>query len=72
MHITILVPGYGMLSAIIGPLEVFSNTGVIWNALLGDEPDAAFQVTTASRDGKPVHFEGGITIQPDKSVAQIR
>ena len=27
MHITILVPGYGMLSAIIGPLEVFSNTG---------------------------------------------
>ncbi|HYQ71755.1 MAG TPA: helix-turn-helix domain-containing protein [Gammaproteobacteria bacterium] len=72
MHITILVPGHGLSSAVIGPLEVFSNTGVIWNALLGENVNATFEVTTASLDGKPVQFEGGITIKPDKAIGQIR
>jgi transcriptional regulator GlxA family with amidase domain len=72
MHITILVPGHGLPSAIIGPLEVFSNTGVIWNALFGEDARAAFEVTTASLDGKPVVFDNGITIKPDKSIRQIR
>jgi transcriptional regulator GlxA family with amidase domain len=72
MQVTILIPGYGLPSAVISPLEVFSNTGVIWNTLLGEDVSATFEVTTASLDGKPVHFDGGITIQPDKSVAQIR
>lgn len=72
MHITILIPGYGMPSAVVGPLEVFSNTGVIWNALLGEDVNAMFEVSTASLDGEPVRFEGGITIRPDKSVAQVR
>ncbi len=72
MHITILVPGYGMSSAVIGPFEVFSNTGVVWNALLGEEVAATFKVVTASLDGRPVGYEGGISIQPDKSLAQIR
>ena len=72
MHITILVPGYGMSSAVIGPFEVFSNTGVVWNALLGEEVAATFKVVTASLDGRPVGYEGGISIKPDKSLAQIR
>jgi transcriptional regulator GlxA family with amidase domain len=72
MHITILVPGYGLSSAVIGPLEVFSNTGVIWNMLLGEEERAPFEVITASLDGMPVLFGNGISIKPDKSIAQIR
>lgn len=72
MHITILIPGFGLSSAAIGPLEVFSNTGVIWNALLGEDIRAPFQVITASVDGMPVYFEGGITINPDRSISQIR
>ena len=72
MHVTILVPGLGLPSAVIGPLEVFSNTGVVWNAMLGEPVSAAFEVITASRDGRAVHFEHGITIQPDRSVTQIR
>ncbi len=72
MHITILVPGYGLSSAVIGPYEVFSNSGVIWNALFADEIRASFEVITASVDGNPVDYEGGITIKPDKSISQIR
>jgi transcriptional regulator GlxA family with amidase domain len=72
MHVTILVPGYGLSSAVIGPLEVFSNTGVVWNTLLGEAARAPFEVVTASEDGRPVHLEGGITLQPDRAVARIR
>jgi transcriptional regulator GlxA family with amidase domain len=72
MHVTVLVPGYGLSSAVIGPMEVFSNTGVVWNTMLGEAVNAPFEVITASLDGKPVQFEGGITITPDKSIAQIR
>jgi transcriptional regulator GlxA family with amidase domain len=71
MHVTILVPGHGLSSAVIGPMEVFTNTGVVWNTLLGEAVDAPFEVITASLDGKPVQFEGGIRITPDKSIAQV-
>jgi transcriptional regulator GlxA family with amidase domain len=72
MHVTILVPGFGLSSAVIGPLEVFRSAGVVWNMLSGEKASAVFEVITASGDGKPVHFEGGITVKPDKSIARIR
>jgi len=72
MHITVLVPGCGFPSTVVGPVEVFSNTGFIWNTLMGENSDTPFQVETASNDGKPVSYQGGVTITPDKSVAQVR
>lgn len=72
MHITILIPGLGLPSSVIAPQEIFSNAGVLWNVLRGEEVDATFEVTTASEDGKPVKFDGGVTITPDKSVSQVR
>ena len=72
MRITVLVPGCGFPSTVVGPVEVFSNTGLIWNALMGDHARAPFQVETASNDGQPVIYEGGVTITPDKSVAQVK
>lgn len=38
----------------------------------GEETAAAFEVVTASEDGRPVRFDGGFTIEPDKAVASIR
>lgn len=72
MHITILVPGFGYSSAVICPQEVFNSAGVLWNTLFGEEIAASFEVETASIDGKPVNFVGGITIKPDKAISQIR
>ena len=72
MHITILVPGFGLPSPVIGAYEVFTNAGVLWNTLRGEEVAAPFRVVTASVDGKPVSYEGGVTIQPDKAIAGIR
>jgi transcriptional regulator GlxA family with amidase domain len=73
MHITILVPGFGYPSPVIGPYEVFSSAGMLWQAFTGeDQTTPPFQVTTASIDGKPVRFIGGVSIKPDKAISQIR
>jgi len=72
MHVTILVPGCGFPSTVVGPVEVFSNTGLIWNTLMGEHSEKAFVVETASNDGSPVVYEGGVTITPDKSVSQVQ
>jgi transcriptional regulator GlxA family with amidase domain len=72
MHITILIPGFGLPSPVIGPYEVFTNAGVLWNTLRGEDIAAPFEVITASENGKAVRFEGGVTIKPDRAVSQIR
>jgi transcriptional regulator GlxA family with amidase domain len=73
MQVTILIPGYGYPSPAIGPYEVFSSAGTLWQRIM-NEPDSPpiFEVTTASADGKPVEYFGGITITPDKPVSRIR
>jgi transcriptional regulator GlxA family with amidase domain len=72
MHITILIPGFGYPSPVIGPYEVFTSAGVLWNTLSGEKTSAPFRVITASVDGKPVRFAGGVTVSPDRAVAQVR
>lgn len=72
MHITLLVPGFGYPSPVIGPFEVFSSAGVLWNTLQGEPGTAPFDVITASEDGAPVRFDGGVTITPDTAVGKIR
>jgi transcriptional regulator GlxA family with amidase domain len=73
MHITILIPGFGYPSPIIGPYEIFVSAGVLWQNLMGEKEDKVqFKVSTASVDGRPVKFIGGVTIKPDKAIAQIR
>jgi transcriptional regulator GlxA family with amidase domain len=73
MHVTILIPGFGYPSPAVGPYEVFSSAGTLWQRIM-KEPDSPpfFDVITASADGRPVEYFGGITITPDKSISQIR
>lgn len=71
MHVTILVPGHGVASTVIGPLEVFGNVGVIWQQLQEAEEAPEFEVVTASEDGHPVTYYEGITITPDFCVDDI-
>lgn len=72
MHVTLLIPGHGFPSEVVGPQEVFANAGVLWNTLRGEEVEPLFEVITASVDGGPVRFEGGVTIRPHRSIAQVR
>lgn len=72
MHVTILVPGFGYPSPVVGPYEVFTSAGVLWNVLRGEKGAPAFEVIMASEDGRPVSFDGGFRIQPDRAVANVR
>ena len=73
MHITLLIPGFGYPSPVIGSYEVFTSAGRLWQNLLDEEETAApFEVVTASVDGKDVDYIGGVTIRPDKAINQIR
>jgi transcriptional regulator GlxA family with amidase domain len=73
MHITLLIPGFGYPSPAVGPYEVFSSAGTLWQRLIGEsEGKPLFDITTASADGKAVDFLGGVTITPDKAIGQIR
>lgn len=72
MHVTILVPGLGYPSPVIGPYEVFTSAGVLWNELRGEKTAACFDVITASDNGEPVTYHGGLTIKPDKALSQVR
>jgi transcriptional regulator GlxA family with amidase domain len=59
-------------STAIGPMEVFRHAGSLWNILTGKRSSPHFHVTTASADGRPVHCDGGIDIQPETAVGSIR
>lgn len=71
MHVTILVPGLGYPSPVIGPYEVFTSAGVLWNVLRGEEPAGCFDVVTASESGNAVVYQGGVEIKPDRTLSQI-
>ena len=72
MHVTIVVPGFGLPSPVIGAYEVFTSAGVLWNTLRGEQSAAPFSVVTASFNGKAVFYDGGLAIKPDKALANIR
>lgn len=71
MHVTILVPGHGVASTVIGPQEVFGNTGIIWQQLHGAETAPDFKVVTASEDGAPVTYYEDVRITADHGVEEI-
>jgi transcriptional regulator GlxA family with amidase domain len=71
-EITILLLDQTFSSTAIGPMEVFRHAGSLWNILTGTLPEPPFRVTTASADGRPVNCDGGIRIQPNLALKDIR
>ena len=70
--ITVLLLDQTFSSTAIGPMEVFRHAGSLWNILTGARPDPPFRVTTASADGHPVNCDGGLQIQPNAALKDIR
>jgi transcriptional regulator GlxA family with amidase domain len=69
--ITVLLLDQMFSSTAIGPMEVFRHAGSLWNILTGAQLTPAFQVTTASADGKPVNCDGGIQIRPNVALRDV-
>lgn len=69
--ITVLLLDQMFSSTAIGPMEVFRHAGTLWNILTGSQQAARFRVTTASANGRAVHCDGGIKIQPNVAINGI-
>ena len=70
--VTVLFLDGTFSSTAIGPMEVFRHSGSLWNVLTGKRADPGFRVTTASADGRAVHCDGEIRIQPSAALADVR
>ena len=71
-EVTILFLDQTFSSTAVGPLEVFSHAGSLWNILTGTKQTPRFRVTTASADGRAVPCDGPIHITPRCSIKDIR
>jgi len=68
-HVTILAIEHGLASSITIPLEMIQAADVIKRIRNRKAGHRRFLI--ASRDGKPLTMTGGITIQPQASIADI-
>jgi transcriptional regulator GlxA family with amidase domain len=69
--VTVLFLDGTFSSTATGPMEVFRHTGTLWNSFNGERPSPRFRVTTASADGRSVHCDGPIQIQPEVALDAI-
>jgi len=71
LDVAVVLVNDGFVSTAVGPIEVFTAAGRMWNELSGRPAQPMFRVTMASIDGAPVKSAYGLTIQPDVSVCEI-
>ena len=72
LDITVLLLDQSFSSTAIGPMEVFRHAGSLWNMLTGTTPKPAFEVTTASANGKAVLCDGPLHIKPMCALRDVR
>ena len=72
IHVTVLFLDATYSSTAVGPMEVFSHAGSLWNYLTGKRQVPRFNVATASADGGLVLCDGPIHIKPRYSLKDIR
>jgi hypothetical protein len=51
-------------STVTGPMDIFSQAGVLWNRLFGLTPNPYFQVSIVSVDGQPVECLNQVVLKP--------
>jgi len=71
LDVAIVLVNEGFASTAIGPIEVFTAAGTMWNEMSGEEPSPRFHVKMASIDGEPIRSAYGLRIAPDRSIAEI-
>lgn len=71
IDVTVLLFEGGHASTSVGPIEVFSDAGALWNVWIGKEPRPLFRVRTATASGKAVTPHGPYQLVPDCAIADI-
>lgn len=71
LDVVIVLVNEGHASTAVGPIEIFSSAGAMFNELCGTDPEPPFRVTSASIDGDPIKTAHGLRIAPDCSIAEV-
>jgi len=72
MKQVVILAGEGCLfSSVGGPMDMFIQTGVLWNGILGTTPSPFFEVKIATLDGRPVIATNQVPIVPHCSIKNI-
>ncbi|MEQ9489929.1 MAG: helix-turn-helix domain-containing protein [Alphaproteobacteria bacterium] len=71
LDVVIVLVNEGYASTAVGPIEVFSSAGSMFNEMRGADPQPRFRVKLASIDGKPIESAYGLRIFPDSSIADV-
>ena len=71
-NITILALKNTVASTVTGPMDIFSQAGVLWNKLLGLAPDPYFEVSIVTVDGQLLECLNGITLKPHSSMQEVK
>ncbi|UTW48915.1 GlxA family transcriptional regulator [Bacterioplanoides sp. SCSIO 12839] len=71
--LNIVVIGFdkALASAITGVTDLFGLAGVTWNLIQGQQPEKAFNVKIASRDGSPIQCINGLQLGAHLSFDEI-
>jgi transcriptional regulator GlxA family with amidase domain len=69
--VTILAMRNTLASAVIGPMDVFAQAGIMWNYFHGQAITPRFDVKLVTTNGKPFKCLGGIRLVPDGSIHDV-
>ena len=72
IDVVIVLPEHTFPSTAIGPMDVFTHVGSLWNFFNGEAPRPRFRVTTASATGEAVQCEGPIRLSPTMAIRDVR
>ncbi len=70
--VTILALEKTVSSTVTGPMDIFSQAGVMWNQIFGLAPSPYFKVAIATVNGKPVECLNGVVIKPHFSIKEVK
>jgi transcriptional regulator GlxA family with amidase domain len=72
LHVAVLFLNGGCASTALLPMEIFRNTGVLWNLLNGRTPAPRFHVTTASVQGAPAVTDHLVSLTPSCALEEVQ
>ncbi|MDG4477092.1 GlxA family transcriptional regulator [Thiovibrio frasassiensis] len=69
--VTILALDGASATTITGPMDVFTNAGVLWNKIFGQSVFPFFEVEIATISGKPIICNNNLPLQPHTAIRDI-
>lgn len=72
IDVVILLPPQTFPSTAVGPMDVFTHAGSLWNFCTGAKPAPMFKVTTVTANGDAVECEGPLQLRPTMAIRDVR